>query len=149
MARDEGMGLLPWAALGGGFFKTEEQRKASEGRGKKDVPEPVIAVCKVLEKIAKEKDTLITSVALAYVMQKTPYVFPIVGGRKIEHLKGNIEALNLELTKEEIDEIEGATPFDLGFPLNMITTGPDSWLNKFGGHNKFVEESKVMFPFHH
>lgn len=31
---------------------------------------------------------------LAYVMHKTPNVFPIVGGRRIEHLKGNIEALS-------------------------------------------------------
>lgn len=30
-------------------------------------------------------------VALAYVMQKTPYVFPVIGGRKVEHLKANIE----------------------------------------------------------
>jgi len=144
MVRDEGMSLMPWGALGGGAFKTEEQRKASEGRGKGDIPAPVIAVCKALEKIAKEKDTLITSVALAYVMQKTPYVFPIVGGRKIDHIKGNIEALSLELTQAEIDEIEGATPFDIGFPLSMIGShAADSWLSNYGGFVKHVEGSKV------
>lgn len=58
--------------------------------------------------------------ALAYVRHKAPYVFPIVGGRKLEHLKGNIEALKLELTDEDIDEIEGAVPFDVGFPMNIL-----------------------------
>ena len=52
-------------------------------------------------------------------MAKTPYVFPIVGGRKVSHLKGNIEALGLELSPEEIEEIEDASHFDVGFPMNM------------------------------
>ncbi|KAI9324042.1 NADP-dependent oxidoreductase domain-containing protein [Zopfochytrium polystomum] len=42
-------------------------------------------------------------------------VFSIVGGRKVEHLKGNIAALSLELTEENIAEIEDAAPFDIGF----------------------------------
>jgi hypothetical protein len=75
----------------------------------------------VLEKIAKSRDTLLTSVALAYIMHKAPYVFPIVGGRKISHLKGNIEALNLTLSDDEINEIEEAYAFDVGFPLNLIS----------------------------
>lgn len=53
-------------------------------------------------------------------MHKAPYVYPIVGGRKIEHLKGNIEALAIELTEEEIDEIEDAEPLDVGFPMSMM-----------------------------
>lgn len=53
-------------------------------------------------------------------MHKTPYVFPIVGGRKVDHLKGNIEALELELTDEEVEEINAAGNFQVGFPLNMI-----------------------------
>lgn len=126
MARDEGMALAPWGALGGGTFKTEEQRKKQmenkEGRQAPATPEQ-IAVSRVLEKIATAKGTIITSVALAYVMQKTPYVFPIVGGRNVEQLRGNIEALSLELTPEDIAEIEAAVPFELGFPHNFIAGG--------------------------
>jgi hypothetical protein len=58
--------------------------------------------------------------ALAYILHKAPYVYPIVGGRTIEHLKGNIEALTLELSDEEINDIESTVPFDVGFPMNMI-----------------------------
>ena len=59
-------------------------------------------------------------VALAYLMQKVPYVFPIVGGRKVEHLHDNINALEVALKPEHFKKIEAATPFDPGFPTNMM-----------------------------
>ena len=64
----------------------------------------------------------ITAVAIAYVLQKTPYVFPIVGGRKVEHLKQNIEALNIALSEEQVKELEETLPFDPGFPHTMIVS---------------------------
>ncbi len=62
------------------------------------------------------------AVAIAYVLQKTPYVFPIVGGRKIEHLKQNIEALSIALSEEQVKELEGVLPFEPGFPHNFIVS---------------------------
>jgi aryl-alcohol dehydrogenase-like predicted oxidoreductase len=62
MARAEGMALAPWGALGGGHFKTDEQRKSSEGRKLGEADEAAIKVSKVLEDIAKRKNTIITSV---------------------------------------------------------------------------------------
>lgn len=76
MCIDEGMGLAPWGVVGGGYFRSKEDRekKKEEGRtftggktGKED------KVSDALEKIAKAKNTPITSVALAYVMHKAPY----------------------------------------------------------------------------
>ena len=61
-------------------------------------------------------------VAIAYVMQKTPYVFPIVGGRKVEHLMDNIDALNITLSEDQIKYLEGILPFDAGFPTNVIVS---------------------------
>lgn len=59
--------------------------------------------------------------ALAYVMAKTPNVFPIVGGRKVEHLKDNIQALSIKLSTEQIEKLEKASPFTPGFPQNVST----------------------------
>jgi aryl-alcohol dehydrogenase-like predicted oxidoreductase len=59
-------------------------------------------------------------VALAYVMHKAPHVFPIVGGRKVEQLLGNIEALRISLSPEQIAFLESTIDFDIGFPLNFI-----------------------------
>lgn len=129
MCESEGMALAPWGALGqGAFMNPEDYEKKEDGR-KKGQSENVKNVSAALDKLAKEKGTLITSIALAYVRHKSPYVFPIVGGRKIEHLKSNIEALSIELSDEEIDEIDSAAPFEHGFPLSFIF--------EFGGGPKY------------
>ena len=161
MCASEGMGLAPWGALGGGQFKTKKQReeikaKGEGGRNMGGPSETHVKVTEKLEEIANKKDTAITSVAVAYVMHKAPYVFPIVGGRKIDHLKGNIEALGLELSDEEMDDIDSAVPFDVGFPMNFLggpkapkgPKGPgDVWLADAAGHFDFVEEQKPIKPF--
>lgn len=77
----------------------------------------------------KPDDHDIVSVALAYVMQKTPYVFPIVGGRKMEHLLANIEALDISLSPEQIAYLEGVLPFDVGFPNNIFGVSSFKLLN--------------------
>jgi aryl-alcohol dehydrogenase-like predicted oxidoreductase len=127
MAASEGMGLAPWGSLGGGAFKTEAQREelSKSGNPGRQVPPSAtdIAVSKVLEAVAARHNTVITSVALAYVMRKAPYVVPIVGGRKVEHLLGNIEALGLDLSDQDVAEIEGAYEFDIGFPMNFLYRG--------------------------
>ena len=121
MCESEGMALAPWGALGRGrFMSAEDFAHKTDGRKMGGQTEHVLRVSAALEKVAKAKGTLITSIALAYVRYKSPYVFPIVGGRKIEHLKSNIEALGIELSDEEVDEIDGAAPFEHGFPLNFI-----------------------------
>ena len=60
--------------------------------------------------------------AIAYHLHKLPYVFPIVGGRKVEQLKENITALDISLTPEQVQRIEAAASFDPGFPNNMIVS---------------------------
>lgn len=151
MAAEEGMGLAPWGALGSGHFKTEEQRKSDEGRKMGEASEAALKISKVLEKIADEKKTGITSVALAYVMKKANFVCPIVGGRKVEHLKGNIEALSLELSDDDVKQIEETNEFDIGFPHNMLSGGPnkvrgpgDVWLSALGGITDHVQPYKPV-----
>lgn len=141
------MALAPWGALGGGHFKTDAQRAATKEDGRNFIPatEHILSVSKALEAMANRKNTAITSIALAYVMQKTPYVFPIVGGRTVEHLKSNVEALSLELSKEDIEEIEKASPIDLGFPHSMVGLGPINFMNSIGGSCDYVEPQKVCF----
>lgn len=155
MCASEGMGLAPWGALGGGSFKTEEQRNNAKKGEKRDMAgfgpsEASLNISKVLEKLANKNNVQLTSIALAYVMQKAPYVFPIVGGRNIEHLKGNIQGLSVQLSQQDIEEIEGANAFDVGFPHNFLggPKGPkspnDVWLMKTAGHQQHVEWPKAI-----
>jgi aryl-alcohol dehydrogenase-like predicted oxidoreductase len=152
MCVDEGMAICAFGALGGGNFKTAKQFEAARlegaGAGRAGTPsEGTIKVAAVLEGVAERRGTAITSVALAYVMQKAPYVFPIVGGRNIEHLKGNIEALGLELSGEEIEEIEAAKEFDLGFPMNIFGRDPESqWVTAMAGKFQYVKAKLPIKP---
>ena len=97
-----------------------EDYEKKEGGRKMGQSENVKKISAALDKVAKRKGTAITSVAQAYVMAKAPYVFPIVGTRKLEHLESNIQALKVELTDQEVDEIDDAAPFDIGFPMSFM-----------------------------
>jgi aryl-alcohol dehydrogenase-like predicted oxidoreductase len=61
-------------------------------------------------------------VAIAYLMQKAPNVFPIVGGRKVEHLMANIEALEITLSNDQIKYLESVVSFEPGFPNWVIVS---------------------------
>ncbi|KAH9055771.1 NADP-dependent oxidoreductase domain-containing protein [Lactarius vividus] len=157
MARSEGLALAPWGVLGGGKIRTnaEEARRKESGEKGRTVFSPnwertpeQKKVCDVLEEIGKEVGTeSITSIAIAYHLQKLPYVFPIIGGRKVEQLNENITALDISLTAEQIKRIEEATPFDFGFPHSMIGVGThDHVLLQSSGHTDRVPLQQAIIP---
>ncbi|KAF8589622.1 aryl-alcohol dehydrogenase [Ramaria rubella] len=130
MCHHEGIALTLWGALAGGHIRTdaEEEKRRQTGENGRDVGRGSWLrtpnekkVCDALEVVAKQVGAKhITAVALSYTMHKAPYVFPIIGGRKVEHLHANIEALSISLTKEHIKYLESILPFDPGFPTNLF-----------------------------
>ncbi|RAQ41790.1 sterigmatocystin biosynthesis dehydrogenase stcV [Aspergillus flavus] len=160
MCRDQGMAIAPWAPLGQGKFKSSEARSSdSEGGSGRasNVSEHDIQVSDALEKVAKRKNTTLHAVALAYVMQKTPSVFPIVGQRKVEHLKANVEALGVSLSDEDLAEIDNASSFDIGFPMNFIfrdsyttnSTAADVSLTRVSAHIDAPPDPSPVRPRRH
>ena len=142
MARHYGMALAPWDVIGGGKFQTAAQVAARKEKGEglrnffgAEQSEEEVKVSAALEKVAKElgEGYSVSAVALAYVMAKAPKVFPIVGGRKVEHLQDNIKALTIRLSKAQIQELEAATPFEPEFPGNFIGEDPKVNKDKIGG----------------
>ena len=144
----DGMGIAPWGSLGSGEFKTKAEMEDPERRKPIRPSANSAVVSAVLEQIAERKKTKITSVALAYVLHKAPYVFPICGGRKIEHLQGNIEALALELSDQELKEIDAAAPFDIGFPSSLSggTKPEENWMMNMRGNFDYVLGPKPIQP---
>ena len=132
MARHFGMALAPWDVLGGGKFQSkkalEERKKTGEGLRSMKGPEQSEDEAKMseaLSKVAEEHGIeSVTAIALAYVLSKTPNVFPIVGGRKVEHLQDNLQSLKIKLTDEQIKYLESVKPLDVGFPNNFIGEDP-------------------------
>ncbi|KAL3476595.1 NADP-dependent oxidoreductase domain-containing protein [Aspergillus californicus] len=144
MCRDQGMGIAPFGVLGSGRFKTAEARgsgHSGSGRGEKH-SEMDVKISEALERVAKRENASLHAVALSYILHKTPYVFPIIGVRTVEQLMANIEALGVELSKGDMDEIDMAVPFDAGYPhtfllgegYNLDKTGSDVWLATLSAH---------------
>jgi aryl-alcohol dehydrogenase-like predicted oxidoreductase len=134
MARHFGMALAPWDVLGGGHFQTakqvEERKKTGEGLRNTmgaEQTEEERRISEALATVAAEHGIeSVTTIALAYVLCKAPNVFPLVGGRKIEHLHDNIQALSIRLTDKQIEFLEAATTFSIGFPNNLIGSDPST-----------------------
>lgn len=126
MCRDEGMGLCPYGVLNQGRFQTKavfEEREKYNHPGRKFIPTSQLDkdVSAVLEAIAESKGVKLLDVALSYVMRKTPYVFPIVGARKVDHISGSIAALDVNLSQEEVAQVDAAYSFDPGFPHTFLS----------------------------
>jgi aryl-alcohol dehydrogenase-like predicted oxidoreductase len=74
------MGLAPWGVIGQGKFMSPaqiKQRKESNEKLRGDQSENDIKISEALGKIGEEVGGSVTSVAIAWAMKKTPYVFPI------------------------------------------------------------------------
>ena len=136
MCVHEGIAIAAYSVLAGGHIRTdeeEEQRRRTGEHGRtimgaqwERTPEER-AVCLVLEKVAAEVGTKsITAVAISYIMHKAPFVFPVVGGRKVEHLMANVEALKVSLTDAHIKAIEDAMPYNKGYPWNVTVSATSS-----------------------
>ncbi|KXT08524.1 hypothetical protein AC579_982 [Pseudocercospora musae] len=144
MAIHHGMAIVPWGVLGDGKFQTPaaiEKRKASGEslRFGAEQSEEEVAMSQALAEVGKAHGIeSVTAVALAYVRAKAPNVLPLIGGRKIEHLKDNITGLDIKLTKEQVQFLESKKSFDPGFPASFIgqdwrMTGEPSALFAAGG----------------
>ncbi|KAJ5524400.1 NAD(P)-linked oxidoreductase [Penicillium frequentans] len=125
MAMDEGMGICPYGVLNQGRFQTaegfEERKKQNPGRNFMPLSARDQQVSGKLEEVSEKTGHSLFNVALAYVMHKAPFVFPIVGARTTDHLKGNVPALAVRLSESDIAEIDSAYEFDHGFPHTFLS----------------------------
>ncbi|KAH6646716.1 NADP-dependent oxidoreductase domain-containing protein [Truncatella angustata] len=125
MCEDQGMGIVPWAALGGGQLLTAEQRRQREEQAANQksfytLSKDDISVCEALEKIAADRSASLQSIALAYLFHQSTYVFPIVGVQTTAHVRAMEEALAVKLSQDEIRRIQEATHFNPLFPMNFL-----------------------------
>ena len=112
-----GIGFVPYSPLGRGFLTgklnenttfessdfrnllprfTPEARKANQ------------ALVDLLGEIAKRKKATPAQIALAWLLAQKPWIVPIPGTTKLNRLEENIGAAEVELTQNDLDEIETA-----------------------------------------
>jgi aryl-alcohol dehydrogenase-like predicted oxidoreductase len=112
-----GIGFVPFSPLGRGFLTgkmnenttfdssdlrntlprfTPEARKANQ------------ALVDLLGEMAKRKNATPAQIALAWLLEQRPWIVPIPGTTKLKRLGENVEAVEVELTGDDLREIETA-----------------------------------------
>ena len=112
-----GIGFVPFSPLGRGYLtgKIDENTTFASvdirSRLPRYTPEALKAnrvVIDLLARIGEEKGATPAQIALAWLLAQKPWIVPIPGSRKLERLDENIGALAVELTPDDLREIESA-----------------------------------------
>jgi aryl-alcohol dehydrogenase-like predicted oxidoreductase len=113
-----GIGFVPFSPLGKGFLtgKIDARTKFAEGDFRNVVPrfteearKANQAVVDLLTKVAAAKKATPAQVALAWLLARKPWIVPIPGTTKLSRLEENLGGASLELTKDDVREIDEAS----------------------------------------
>jgi len=112
-----GVGFVPFSPLGRGFLtgKIDETTTFGSNDNRTTLPRftpearkanrPVVGL---LEEIGLQKRATPAQIALAWLLAQTPWIVPIPGTTKLHRLEENIGAANVDLSPDDLREIEGA-----------------------------------------
>jgi len=112
-----GIGFVPYSPLGKGFLtgKVDENTTFADNdiraRIPRFTPEAMKAnwvLVDLVTKIGEQKGATPAQITLAWLLAQKPWIVPIPGSRRLEHLDDNIGALAVELTPGDLREIESA-----------------------------------------
>jgi aryl-alcohol dehydrogenase-like predicted oxidoreductase len=112
-----GIGFVPFSPLGKGYLtgKIDENTTFDSSDFRNTVPrfnpearKANRAVVDLLEAIAQRKNATAAQIALAWVLAQKPWMVPIPGTTKLHRLRENIAAASIQLSAEDLREIESA-----------------------------------------
>ncbi|WP_152654562.1 aldo/keto reductase [Oceanobacillus sp. CFH 90083] len=112
-----GIGFVPFSPLGKGFLTGKIDKHATFGdtdfrsivpRFKPENIEANQVLIDLIEKIAMDKGVTSAQIALAWVLAQKPWIVPIPGTRKLERLEENLGAAEVELTTQDLTDLNDA-----------------------------------------
>jgi len=113
-----GIGFVPFSPLGKGFLtgKISEETKFDKTDFRNIVPrftpenrKANQAVVDLLSKVAEQKKATPAQIALAWILAQKPWMVPIPGTTKLHRLEENIGAANVQLTADDLRDIDNAS----------------------------------------
>lgn len=131
MSKALGLGVTAWAPLAGGLLtgkynsKSSSKKKGSDAKrldvfpGYVEQSDRNFRIVEEVQKIALETGQTPAQVALNWVRQKEN-VIPIIGSRKLEQIRENLDCLKFELNHENLERLDEVSKFDLGFPNDFL-----------------------------
>ncbi len=113
-----GVGLVPFSPLGKGFltgtintateFSSNDFRNTVPRFTDQEAREANLAFVDLLTRIAERKPATPAQIALAWLLAQKPWIVPIPGTTRLDRLDENLGAADIELTAEELREIDDA-----------------------------------------
>ncbi|WP_234571112.1 aldo/keto reductase [Rhodohalobacter sp. 614A] len=129
LSQSEKLGFMPWSPLAGGFLSgkyTRDNEKAGGGsrRDEFDFPpinkEQTYDIVDVMEEIAENQDCSVAEVALAWVRLQSGVTSTIIGTKNITQLESNINSTNVDLTDDELSELNKVSSTTKRYPFWMV-----------------------------
>ncbi len=112
-----GIGFVPYSPLGKGFLTGAMNKDTRLGEGDFRSTSPRFtskamaknhAFVDLLQRVASEKGATPAQVALAWLLAQRPYIVPIPGTTKLHRLEENLGAVELELSKDDLQKIDAS-----------------------------------------
>ena len=123
LLEDQGLGLLVWSPLAGGFLTGKFTRDATDAEARRasfDFPpidkEKAFDTVDVMRKIAEDHEASIAQVALAWVLSKSAVTSVIIGARKLSQLEDNLGAVDVSLSDDELESLDEVSRLALEYP---------------------------------
>jgi aryl-alcohol dehydrogenase-like predicted oxidoreductase len=129
MLQSEGLGLLVWSPLAGGFlsgkYGREQHGEAGSRRTAFDFPpldkERAFDCIDVMREIAGARGVSVAQIALAWLLHQPAVTSVIIGAKKPEQLADNIGAVAVELGADELARLDDASRLPAEYPGWMFT----------------------------
>ncbi len=113
-----GIGFVPWGPVGQGYLtrKIDVETRFDPKLDMRSTfprfsPETISAntpVIELVKQFAEKKNATAAQLSLAWLLARKPFIVSIPGTRNIDHLNENLGAVNIQLTPEDIREIDSA-----------------------------------------
>ncbi len=128
LMKDQQVGLMVWSPLAGGFlsgkFRRGQQGPEGARRAAFDFPpvdrERAYTVIDVMDGIAKESNTSVARVALAWLLHQPHVTTLIIGAKTKEQLEDNLAAPSLKLSAEQLTALNTASALPPEYPAWMV-----------------------------
>ncbi|WOI53190.1 aldo/keto reductase [Parvularcula sp. LCG005] len=127
MLKSEGVGLMVWSPLAGGYLsgKYDRDGKGSDGRRANfDFPpvnkDRAFDAIEVMRTIAEEKGVSIAQIALSWLLHQPAVSSVIVGAKRVDQLTDNIASTEVELTNDELTRLNEVSALPAEYPGWMI-----------------------------
>ena len=118
LCEELGIGLVPYSPLNRGFltgaineytqFDASNDNRQTLPRFQPDAIRANTRIVEVLNAFGRTRGITPAQVALAWLMNKRPFIVPIPGTTKLSHLEENLRAADIQFTADEMREIENA-----------------------------------------